>query len=349
MRIGIIGVKYTGKTTLFNAITGQSLPTGQGGVEPHRAVAQVPDPRLDHLTEIFRPRRTVPAQVEWVDIPGFQLDAAAGGREGTRFLEHGRRVEALALVVRCFDAGLGAPRPGGEMEAVDTELALADLQVVENRRERLARDRQKMGRLANPGEAELLARFQAHLEQGRPLREMALTPEESKLISGFGFLTIKPLLTVLNGPEEGVPASVSALATARGGETLELCAKLEEEIAQLAPAERLEFLAGMGIAEPALHRMIRASYRALGLRSFFTVGEDECRAWTLRAGALAPEAAGVVHSDMERGFIRAEVCTFEDLAAAGSLAAVRKNNRLRLEGKAYEVQDGDVLSIRFSV
>lgn len=379
MQIGIVGAKYTGKTTLFQAVTG--LRGGNGGRgQPQRAVAEVPDPRLDRLSELFRPRRTVRAQIEWVDVPGLPLgggasdgaapDAGAAARAGggnggagggpsrgaeeaapaaVRVLEHARRVDALVQVVRCFENGAGAAAPVGELADFAAELVLADLQVVENRLERLAKERQKGVPGGAAVELAVLERARAWLEEGRPLRELDLTAEQRRAVAGFSFLSLKPLIVVLNGPESGVGPELVAAARARGGEVLDLCAKLEDEIAQLPAEDRAEFLEHLGIGEPALGRMIRAAYGALGLQSFFTVGEDECRAWTVRRRALAPEAAGVIHSDLERGFIRAEVCAYETLVAAGSLAAAKKANQVRLEGKGYEVQDGDVVSIRFSV
>jgi GTP-binding protein YchF len=351
VQIGIIGVKFTGKTTLFNVITGAGLATGQGGVEPHLAVGKVPDPRLDRLTEMFIPKRTVHATIEWVDIPGFQSGAAAdGGREATRFLEHGRKVDALAQVIRCFDGGYGTPNPGGEYETMALELALADLQIVENRLERLTKEKTSMGKVANPLEPPMMERFREQLENDRPLRDLELNPDEVKISSGYAFLTLKPMIVVLNH-EEGAepPAEVIAAAQAAGAETVSLCARVEEELAELDAADAAEFLADLGIAEPALNQMIRASYGALDLQSFFTVGEDECRAWAVRKGAFAPVAAGVIHSDLQRGFIRAEVTPYDELMASGSMAAAKQANQVRLEGKGYVVQDGDILEIRFSV
>lgn len=374
MQIGIVGAKYTGKTTLFQAVTG--LRGGNGGRgQPQRAVAEVPDPRLDRLSALFQPRRTVRAQIEWVDVPGLALGGGAlngptpdgggvaragagGGPSGSadeaapaavRVLEHARRVDALVQVVRCFEDGAGPAAPAGELDDFAAELVLADLQVVENRLERLAKERQKGVQSGAAIELAVLERARAWLEEGRPLRELDLTAEQRRAVAGFSFLSLKPLIVVLNGPESGVSPELVAAARARGGEVLDLCAKLEDEIAQLPAEDRGEFLEHLGIGEPALGRMIRAAYGALGLQSFFTVGEDECRAWTVRQRALAPEAAGVIHSDLERGFIRAEVCAYETLVAAGSLGAAKKANQVRLEGKGYEVQDGDVVSIRFSV
>jgi GTP-binding protein YchF len=351
VRIGIIGLKYTGKTTLYNAITGSRQPTAQGGVEPHRAMAKVPDPRLDRLTALFKPRRQVNASVEWVDVPGFAPGVGADGtRESTRFLEHGRKMDALAQVVRCFDGGYGPPDPRGELEMVALEMALADLQIVENRLERLQGDKQKKGKVDNPLEPDLLERFRRQLEADRPLREIELNTDEARIASGFNFLTRKPLMAILN-LEEGAEAPTDLLAAVRksGSQVIALCAKVEEELAELTPQEQSEFLADLGLAEPALHRMIRAAYSALDLQSFFTWGEDECRAWAVHKGALAPQAAGIIHSDMERGFIRAEVCAYDDLMAAGDMTAAKAAGKVRLEGKSYEVQDGDLLTIRFSV
>jgi GTP-binding protein YchF len=351
MRIGVIGLKFAGKTTLFNAITGSGQPTGQGGVEPHRAVGEVPDPRLDRLQEILGSHRRVPVQIEWIDIPGFEAGVtAAGGREATRSLEHGRKVDALCQVVRCFDGGYGPPDPEGELQTLALELAVADLQIVENRLEKLRKDRQKIGKLANPLEPDLMARLQAQLEQDRPLRELDLSGDEAKVVSGFSFLTRKPMIFALNHDEQGsAPPAWAAAAREMGGQVVELCARMEAELAELPPAEAAEFLADLGIREPALHRMVRAAYDALSLQSFFTYNEDECRAWTIRKGTLAPQAAGAVHSDMERGFIRAEVCAFADLEQAGGMAAAKQAHKVRLEGKNYVVRDGDILTIRFSV
>jgi ribosome-binding ATPase len=351
VQVGIIGLKFTGKTTLFNVITGLRLPVGQGGVEPHRAMGTVPDPRLDHLSSLYRPRRTTHAQIEWVDVPGFAADPGFGGqREATRFLEHARRVDALALVVRCFDGGYGAPDPAGELTTVALELILADLQIVERRLERIQKERRLKGKLEQPLEPALMERFRRHLEAERPLREVALTPDEARLVAGYTFLTRKPLIAVLNHAEGEAPDA--ELVDRAGGDAsavVALCAAVEVELADLDPAEAPDYLAALGVSEPAAHRMIRAAYQALDLDSFFTVGPDECKAWTVPRGSPAPTAAGVIHSDLERGFIRAEVCAYHDLRAAGSHAAAKAAGKVRLEGKGYTVQDGDIIEIRFSV
>lgn len=351
MQVGLIGPKFTGKTTLHNVITGGSRPTGQGGVDPHLAAGPVPDERLDRLSAMFKPKRTVYASTTWVDIPGYAGGVGAdGARDAVRFLEHGRKVDALAQVVRCFDGGYGAPDPHGELENVALELTLADLQIVENRLERLAKDKARLGKVANALEPPLMERFKEQLEAGRPLRELALTPDEAKLAVGYAFLTSKPMIIVLN-LEEGTTADAALLAAAQeaGAAVVPLCARVEAELGELSAAEAAEFLAALGIAEPALGRMIRAAYAALDLQSFFTVGPDECRAWTVRRGSTAPVAAGAIHSDLQRGFIRAEVTAYDDLVACGDMAAAKAANKVRLEGKSYVVQDGDIIEIRFSV
>lgn len=350
MQIGIIGFKYSGKSTLFNAITGAGTPTGQGGVEPHLAVGRIPDPRLDTLSVMFKPKRTIHASVEWVDVPGFEPSAGAQSPgDGRRFLEHARKVDALALVVRCFDDGVSPPNPMDEIDTLGLELALADLQIVDNRIERLEKDRSRKGKVDNPQEPPLMAKFRELLVEGKPLRDLDLNVDELKLSSGFSLLTLKPMFIVLNSDESGVPADMLNAARETGAEVVDLCAKVEEELSELPEDERLEFLTDLGITEPAAHRLIRSAYHSLGLQSFFTVGEDECRAWTVSKNATAPEAAGVIHSDLQRGFIRAETCTYDDLVAEGGLAEVKKANKMRLEGKSYLVQDGDVLNIRFNV
>ena len=351
MQVGIIGVKFTGKTTLFNVITGSSLATGQGGVEPHLAIGQVPDLRLDELSGRYQPKKTTPASVEWVDIPGFRGGVGAEGtREATRFLEHGRRVDALAQVIRCFDGGYGPVDPEGELETLALELGLADLQIVENRIERLTKEKHRGAKITSTQEQPMLERFARQLEDGKPLRDLELNPDEHKLVSGFSFLTLKPLIVVLNHAEgEELPTETVAAASRHGAEVVTLCASMEAELSELSLEEAREFLVDLGIGEPALARMIQAAYAALRLQSFFTVGPDECRAWTVCRGTLAPEAAGTIHTDMQRGFIRAEVTAYADLVACGTMASARQAGKVRLEGKNYQVQDGDIIEIRFNV
>jgi len=351
VQVGIIGLKSTGKTTLFNAITGAAVPTGQGGVEVHRSIGKVPDPRLDWLTQLHAPTRQVNAQVEWVDVPGFAPgEVPDGRRDATRFLEEAHKVGALAQVVRCFDSGFGEPDPAGEIETVALELILADLQIVETRLEKLAKEKQKLGKVANPLEPALMERLRDQLEAGGPLRAVELNRDERKLVSGFSFLTLKPMIFVLNLAEgESATEKTLGATAATGGEVVSLCAKVEEELAELPMEDAAEFLADLDIAEPALNQMIRAAFDALSLITFFTIGNDECRAWTVRRDAPAPEAAGAIHSDLQRGFIRAVVVAYDELRAAGDMAAAKQANRVREEGKNYQIKDGDVMEIRFSV
>jgi len=322
VQIGIIGVKFTGKTTLFNVITGAGLPTGQGGVDPHLAVGKVPDPRLTRLTAMFKPKReSTPAWNGWI-FPVFKLASPLMG---------GVRLPVF-------------------LETLAAELALADLQIVENRLEKLTKEKARMGKVANALEPPMFERFLEQLEADRPLRDLQQNPDEEKMSSGYAFLTAKPLIAVFN-LEEGaeIPTEALEAAEAAGAEVVSLCATMEEELAELDPEDAREFLADLGIEEPAKNLMIRAAYGALNLQSFFTVGPDECRAWPVPRGASAPMAAGVIHSDLQRGFIRAEVTPYDDLIAAGGMAEAKAANKMSLEGKNYIVQDGDILEIRFSV
>ena len=351
MQVGIIGLKYTGKTTLFNIVTGAGLPTGQGGVDPNRAVGSVPDPRLDLLSGLYQPKRTIHAKIEWVDCPGFEPGIGRdGAREATRFLEHARRVDALAQVVRCFNGGYGEADPAGELATVALELIMADLTVVENRLEKLAKEMRIKGKSDQSLEPPLFERLKAQLESEQPLRGLEYNPDERKLLSGYSFLTLKPLIAVLNHAEGETPtAEVLAEAQEAGAEVVTVCGAVEEELAELPAEDAAEFLADLGVDEPASHVMIRAAYAALDQHSFFTVGPDECRAWTVRRGALAPQAAGAIHSDLERGFIRAEVCAYDDLVEHDTHGGAKAAGKVRLEGKQYVVQDGDIIEIRFNV
>lgn len=354
MRLGIIGLPQSGKTTIFNALTrgNQPLTMSGGRFEVHTAVVDVPDPRVDALSALFKPRRTIYAKVTYADIAG--LEGRGSGDISGPLLNQLTQMDGFVHVVRCFEDP-NVPHPLGEvdplrdLEAMDAEFLLNDLITVERKLARLDEERKKGARdkqiLAR--EQALFEKLHAALEEEKPLRDVPLTPEEEKMLSGFGLLSRKPVLVLFNlGEDQEAPAIAyeharSAVASIRG--------KLEMEIAQLPPEDAELFMAEYGIEELALSRIIRLSYELLGLISFFTVGEDEVRAWTVRQGAKAPEAAGVIHSDMEKGFIRAEVIAYDELLALGSLAAARAQGKLRLEGKDYVVQDGDILHIRFHV
>lgn len=346
MRAGLVGYSQTGKTTLFNALTGQRAQTGGGSrAKSNLGVIKVPDDRLRRLTEIYRPRRTVPAEIVFVDVPGPRtkgsgLDAAT--------LQSLREVEALAVVLRNFEGSSGsAPDCVRELGDFEAELILNDLVVVERRLERLVKER------GSEREKAVLERCRQALDGGQSLRLVELSADEEHEISSFAFLSRRPLLAVLNTSEadlgRGMPESLVHAADERRIQVMDVCASLESEIAALGDDERAEFLSSMGIDEPASARFIRAAYALLDYLSFFTVGEDEVRAWTVRAGSKAPRAAGRVHSDMERGFIRAEVMAYEDFVGVGNEAKMREMGKLRVEGKDYVVADGDILNFRFAV
>jgi len=358
LKIGIVGLSQVGKTTLFRILThahGSGL--GSGRAEAHVGVVRVPDPRLERLAEMFHPPRTVHATIEYVDTPGSIIELARKGVQSQNL----RELDAILHVVRAFENGQvpaegGSANPERDIENVELELILSDLGVVEKRLERLQRDIQKQ---KNPGlekEFHVLQRSKAALEKQTPLRELDLKPDEELAIRGFTFLTLKPVLYVLNLGEKDAPrASAAEEFAAQAGlkhrpktEVSAVCGQVEAELAELGDTDAAEFLASYGLQESAVARLIRANYHLLGLISFFTIGDDECRAWTIRAGTTALEAAGEVHSDMQRGFIRAEVVKVEDLLAAGSLAEARTRAFLKLEGKEYVVHDGEVVHFRHS-
>lgn len=356
MRLGILGLPKAGKTTLFNTLTAAHQATDKfaASTKANIGVASVPDPRLESLRDLFEPRRYVPATVTYVDVPGLRKGEAAESLDAAEL----RAVDALAHVVRSFEDpeilhSAGSIDPARDLASVELELILADHTLVERRLERL----EKAGKRGLSGEEQreqaLLAEvLLPALEKERPLREVDLAAEEERRLRGFGLLSAKPMLVVLNVGEGGLAAGedlARGLPVGAHVEALVVSAPIEEEISRLERSEQREFLAELGLAEPSLDRVVRASYRLLGLHSFFTVGEDEVRAWTIRRGTPAREAAGVIHSDLERGFIRAEVVGWEDLVRLGSLAACRERGLLRLEGKDYEVADGDVMHVRFNV
>jgi hypothetical protein len=361
MLIGIVGLPLSGKTTLFNALTGSRIhvdPFG-GRRETHRAVVQVPDPRLHKLAEIFLPEKLTPATVEYVDTAGVRESDRARGGLDDELLGYLRTVDEILLVLRAF-RNPNVPHPRGEINPVRdaeqllSDLLISDLAIVEARVARLEKSVPKSHNEAERLELEILRRFQRTLEEGKPLRSLPLEPEERKAVRGYGFLTLKPTLLVLNLDESDLPRSedlVHQLDRFRSDpatSTLALCAQIEMEIAQLDPADRQTFLEDLGLPEPAMSRLIRASYELLGLVTFFTYESREVRAWTIPQGTPARRAAGTIHSDMERGFIRAEVVSYDDLVRCGSIAKCRESGALRLEGKDYLVRDGDIITFRFA-
>ena len=361
MQIGILGAPGAGKTTVFNVLAqaraevgGYRAPTA----EPNIAVVKVPDERLDRLTEMFHPKKTVPAEVTYVDVGGIVRGA---GREGANaFLARLRNADMLLQVVRAFDDPvLGPPTPIDDLETVQLELLLADLGVVERRLERLRKEVQ-LGkgtpneRQAQALELQLFERLLPALEVERPIRDLDLPEADLRLLKSYALLTAKPLLVVVNVAEPGPEAEAlaeRAAAACQHAQTgaVGLAGKLEMELSELEPDEAAEFMAELGIVERGLTRVIQRSYQLSNLISFFTVGPDECRAWPIRRHSTAVDAAGAIHSDLARGFIRAEVVSYDDLVACGSQAEARKRGLMRSEGKTYRVVDGDVIEILFNV
>ncbi len=342
MKIGLVGYPGSGKTTVFSALTGLEVETGYGGGKAHLGTVKVPDPRVDALASLYTPKKTTYAEVTFSDL--------AGGHEGLdrAVLNQMRPLDALCQVVRAFPDASGDPAdPLAEIEGLRTETILADLEVVENRIERLRKDR------SAPGELALLERLGGELEAERALRDVELGPEEQRIVSGFTFLSQKPLLLVLNVPEDRVgedaPAEVAEAAAANGLGLVVLSAQVEMEIAQMDDDDQREFLESLGLGEPARFRFIRAAYELCDLIAMLTAGPDECRSWPVARGTPAPQAAGKIHSDIERGFIRAEVVAYDDLVALGSEAKCRDAGKLRVEGKNYVIEDGDVVHFRFNV
>jgi ribosome-binding ATPase len=358
LRAGLFGFPSSGKTALFQLLTSaREAPRTGGRAEANVGVSRVPDERLDRLTALFKPRKHVPATVEFADVAG-----TSGGQTGAQTLldlAPFRNADALLHVVRLFrDPAVphpsGAIDPARDVRAMEDEIIIADLSVVEKRLERLERDLKKGHNPDQRKEQEILVRCRSALESGQPLRARGLAPDEARRLRGFQFLSSKPLLLVLNLDEADLAQADTAVALAglesfmSGAATraVPICAKIELEIAQLDPADAAAFMADLGLRESGLDRVIRASYDLLGYISFFTVGEDECRAWSIPHDTTAVMAAGEIHSDISRGFIRAEVVQYDQLLNRGSLAACREHGELRLEGKDYVVLDGDVINFR---
>lgn len=356
MRLGIIGLPQSGKTTLFNALTGGDQPTVTGGgrFEVHTAVVNVPDRRVDALSALYKPKKTTYAKVTYADIAGLDGGSASKGGVSGPLLNQLSQMDAFLLVARAFESDSvahpsGRVAPQRDVEAMLGEFLINDLIAVERKQERLADELKKGGgrdKAVIRREIALFERIHGALSNDESLRGMDFSAEEEKALAGFGFLSRKPLLVVFNtgeedgGDERQAPAGLPAI-TLRG--------RLEMDIAQLPAGDAALFMEEFGIEEPGLERMIRASYDLLGVHSFFTVGEDEVRAWTLTRGATAPEAAGTIHSDLQKGFIRAEVIHWKELVGLGGMAEARSKGRLRVEGKAYVVQDGEVVHVRFNV
>lgn len=362
MEAGIVGLPNVGKSTLFNALTSSGAAQSANypfcTIEPNEGIVSVPDPRLDTITKFIPPQKVIPAVLKLVDIAGIVEGASKGEGLGNKFLSHIREVDAILQVVRCFENEdithvTGAVNPVSDIEVIEMELLLADMETLANalpKAERAARGGDKEAALR----VQVIKRCSEHANEEKPLRILDFTPEEATIVRGLGLMTAKPILYIANVDEDGVAGdnehvqSVRQHAAGVGAEVVPVCARFEEELGELDDADRLEMLESVGLTEPALGTVARAAYKTLGLQSYFTAGEKEVRAWTVPVGASAPQAAGVIHTDFEKGFIRCEVYSLPDLEEFESEKEIRAAGRMRVEGKDYVMQDGDICHFLFN-
>ncbi len=363
LKAGIVGLPNVGKSTLFNAITKQNILAANypfATIEPNVGMVTVPDERIDFLEKLYKPKKTIPATFEFTDIAGLVEGASKGEGLGNKFLSHIREVDAICEVVRCFDDGnithvSGTVDPIRDIEIINVELLLADLEVVENRLNRMG----KKARMANDKEAikelELLEKIKENLLKNICPRNLDLTEEELKILKPFNLLTIKPIIYVANvneseiSEENNYVKNLKEYANKENAQVIVICAKIESELSELDDEEKKEFLNELGIQESGLDKLIKSSYKLLGLSTYLTAGPDEVRAWTYKQGMKAPECAGIIHTDFQKGFIKAEIMSYNDLERLGSELKVKEAGKMRLEGKDYIMQDGDICNFRFNV
>ena len=361
---GIVGLPNVGKSTLFNAITNQKILAENypfATIEPNVGVVTVPDERMDKLKEMYEPNRFIPTAYEFTDIAGLVKGASQGEGLGNKFLSHIRETDAIVEVVRCFDDGKiihvdGDIDPIRDIETINLELAIADLDIINNRLERVSKKAKTTKNKDDLLEVEILNKCKDALLENKPLRQIGLSEEEQKVLKSYSFLTLKPIIYLANIKESELGnedneyvKKVKEYATSENAKVVSLCAKIEEELSELTKEEKQEMIEGLGLDSSGLDKLIKATYDILGLATYFTVGKDEVRAWTFKKGMNAKQCAGIIHTDFEKGFIRAEVMSYEDLINCGSELKVKEAGKARLEGKDYLMQDGDICHFRFNV